>query len=460
MADIAAEIFRAYDIRGRAGDSLTPAAVARIGRAFAAAARARGLAATVVGRDGRLSSPELSQALVEGLRQGGLEVIDIGAAPTPLAYYAAERLDTGTAVIVTGSHNPPQDNGLKFVLAGEALHGEAIQRLHRHIRNEVDTPASEPGRYQQHDIQPDYLARISHDIRIRRPLRVAIDCGNGIAGAVAPPLLRRLGLEPVELYCEVDGRFPNHHPDPTRPQNLQALIDTVRDQQLDLGLAFDGDGDRLGVVDGEGNIIWPDRQLILFARALLRHHPGATVIYDIKSSRHVRQAVEAGGGRPLMWKTGHSLMKAKMRDCDALLGGEMSGHLFFRDRWYGFDDGLYAAARLLELLSRDPRPPAAVFADIPDSLATPELSLPMTEGEPARFMRRFLRQARFADARLSTLDGLRVEFADGWGLVRASNTTPCLTLRFEAADPAALARIQAAFRQQMLAVAPDLQLPF
>ena len=459
MSQISPSLFRAYDIRGVVDRDLDEDAARLIGRAFGSEARARGQHAVAVGRDGRLSGPRLAGALSEGLRASGIDVIDVGRVPTPVVYYAAEALGTRTCIAVTGSHNPPEYNGLKLVIGGETLYGEGIQRLRERI--EADAFESGHGALREQDVSADYIERIAGDVRPARRLRVAVDCGNGVAGELAPRLLERLGCEVKPLYCEIDGRFPNHHPNPSEPENLSDLIAAVQGENLDLGLAFDGDGDRLGVVDAKGRVIWADRQMMLYAADVLSRHPGATILYDVKCSRHLGESIARHGGRPLMWKTGHSLVKAKMRETGALLGGEMSGHVFFKERWYGFDDALYTAARLLEILGCDPRPPVEVFAELPDSLNTPELNVHFKrEGAHFEFMRRLAATADFGEAQLTTIDGLRADYADGWGLVRPSNTTPSLVIRFEADDAQALARIQAIFRRQMLAVEPTLALPF
>ena len=453
-----AEIFKAYDIRGIVGKTLTPAITEQIGRAIGSEALARGTQRVAVARDGRLSGPDLVQALAHGLVATGCDVVDIGRVPTPVLYFATHHLGTHSGVMVTGSHNPPEYNGLKIVLGGEALSGAAIQDLRRRLaENDL---SSGHGTLRQSDVREAYLQRITSDIRLERRLRIIIDCGNGVAGELAPELARRLGCEVRELYCDVDGRFPNHHPDPSQPQNLVDLISAVTSGAVDVGLAFDGDGDRLGVVSPDGSIIWPDRQMILFARDVLSRNPGAEIIYDVKSSRTLEAAISEAGGRPLLWKTGHSLIKAKLRETGALLAGEMSGHIFFKERWYGFDDGLYAAARLLELLSRDPRPPAEIFGSLPNTFNTPELHIKLGEGEHYVVVRELMERARFPGARVTTLDGLRVDYRDGFGLVRASNTTPVLVLRFEADSVAALNRIQDDFRALINQVRPGLSLPF
>jgi phosphomannomutase/phosphoglucomutase len=451
-------IFRAYDIRGVVNQSLTTTAVRQIGRAIGSEALQRGCNTIVVGRDGRLSGPALVDALITGLNETGCDVKDIGVVPTPVLYFAAHYLDTQSGVMVTGSHNPPDYNGLKIVIDGETLSGESIQQLRERI--EEDNLISGQGSKDSLNVVPDYIERIRSDVHVDRPLKVVLDCGNGVAGAVAPQLLRDLGCEVTELFCEVDGNFPNHHPDPSKPENMEDLITAVREQQADIGMAFDGDGDRLGVVTTEGSIVWPDRILMLFAADVLERNPGGKIIYDVKCSRFLDGIIREHGGEPLMWKTGHSFIKAKIRESGALLAGEMSGHIFFKERWYGFDDGLYSAARLLEVLGKDARLPTEVFAALPDSVNTPELNISMQEGEPPRFMDSLMASAHFEDARVHTIDGLRVEFPDGWGLVRASNTTPVLVLRFEADDEAALARIMGEFRRVMLQVKEDLSLPF
>ncbi|MGQ9686570.1 MAG: phosphomannomutase/phosphoglucomutase [Thiobacillaceae bacterium] len=452
------EIFKAYDIRGVVGQTLTPEITERIGQAIGSEALARGQSAIAIGRDGRLSGPDLAQALAAGIRASGIDVVDLGMVATPMCYFAAHHLGTNSAVMVTGSHNPPDYNGLKMVLGGETLSGEDIQGLRRRI--ETGDLATGRGAYRQHDIAPDYIARIAADVRLARPMTIAVDCGNGVAGAYAPELYRALGCQVDTLYCEVDGHFPNHHPDPSQPENLRDLIAHLAEGHAELGLAFDGDGDRLGVVTRDGGIIYPDRQLMLFAADMLSRQPGATVIYDVKSTRNLEGWIERHGGRPLMWKTGHSLIKAKMRETGALLAGEMSGHVFFKERWYGFDDGLYAGARLLEYLSRQADIDATLHG-LPDSVNTPELHIAMSEGEPHRLIAALQRAARFEGARrIITIDGLRVEYDDGFGLMRASNTTPVVVLRFEADSAAALARIQADFRRVLVQARPDVVLPF
>jgi phosphomannomutase/phosphoglucomutase len=453
-------IFREYDIRGVVDRDLTPEGVRLIGQAVGSLAAERGETQVIVGRDGRLSSPALCDALKAGIRAAGLDVLDLGAVSTPLLYYATHTLGSSHAgVMVTGSHNPPQYNGLKIVIDKIALHGEVIRDLRRRI--ETGDLRHGAGGERLASIHDDYIRRIADGLRLSEPLKVVVDCGNAIAAHTAPPLLRTLGCEVVELYCEVDGRFPNHHPDPSIPENLADLQAAVREHQADIGLAFDGDADRLGVVTDAGEIIWPDRVLMPLAEEVLIHHPGAAIVYDIKCSRRLTALIERLGGQPILWKTGHSLIKAKMRETGALLGGEMAGHFVHADDWFGFDDAFYAAARLLRLLAGYPGSSTAFFAAYPTGLNTPELRLDMAEGEPFAFMERLAARVDFGpDARLITLDGLRAEFPRGWGLVRASNTTPSLTLRFGADDPAALAEIQDRFRRQLLELQPDLTLPF
>ncbi|WP_350016241.1 phosphomannomutase/phosphoglucomutase [Rhodanobacter sp. IGA1.0] len=454
-------IFRAYDIRGVVGKTLNADVARLLGQSIGTLMGEKGLREIVVGRDGRLSGPQLAAALAEGLRDAGIDVIDIGAVPTPVVYYAAYRFNTGCGVAVTGSHNPPDYNGFKIVIGGETLSEGAIQDLYQRIASGALTGGGSGG-LRQVDVAPDYIEKIVSDVLAERRLKIVVDCGNGIPGAIAPQVLEGVGCEVVPLYCDVDGSFPNHHPDPSDPANLEDLILAVRQTGADLGVAFDGDGDRLGVVTQSGEIIYPDRLLMLFARDVLSRQPGATVIYDVKCTSHLKGQVLDAGGSPLMWRTGHSLIKAKMRETGAELAGEMSGHFFFKERWYGFDDGIYAAARLLEILAGDlqGRSPAEIFATLPKSVSTPELKIELAEGEHYRFMDRLRQQATFEDATLITIDGVRADWPDGWGLVRASNTTPALVLRFEADNAAALARIQQVFRKQLLAVDFKLKLPF
>jgi len=456
------EIFKAYDIRGVVGKSLTLEGVRLIGQALGSELldRKSGSARPeiAVGRDGRLSGPDLAGALTEGICASGVDVADIGMFATPIAYFAAHELGCGSAVSVTGSHNPPEYNGLKMVLAGTTLAGDDVQRLRQRIAS--GDLARGNGRRRSADIREAYLKRITSDVHLSRPMKIAIDCGNGVAGATAGDLFRRLGCEVLELYCDVDGRFPNHHPDPSHPENLKDLIALVRKERAEIGIAFDGDGDRLGVVTAQGQIIFPDRQLMLFAKDVLSRQPGAEIIYDIKSTRNLAPWIRKYGGVPSLWKTGHSLIKARMRERGAALAGEMSGHTFFVERWYGFDDAQYAGARLLEILSKTADATATLTA-LPDSISTPELHLPLSEGEPHRLIGLLQEKAAFPGAtEIIRLDGLRVEYPDGFGLARASNTTPVIVLRFEADEQSGLERIKAEFRRVLLSVKPDAKLPF
>ena len=451
------EIFKAYDIRGIVGKTLTPDIVESIGHALGSEALARAQKTICIGYDGRLSGPELAAALSRGIRKAGIDVIHLGLVATPVVYFAAYQLKTSCGVMVTGSHNPPDYNGLKMVLGGDTLSGEAIQGLRQRIEN--NDLASGAGRESSHYIDDEYIAKISNHIKLARPMKIAADAGNGVAGAFAKKLYEALGCEVEELFCEVDGNFPNHHPDPSVPDNLTDLINALRTGDSEIGLAFDGDGDRLGVVTKGGNIIYPDRQLLLFAEDILKREPGATIIYDVKSTRNLSPWIEARGGKPLMWKTGHSLVKAKMKETGAALAGEMSGHTFFKERWFGFDDGLYAGARLLEILSQFDDP-SAVLNALPDSVSTPEQHIKMQEGEPHALIAHLQDTATFEDAEVLTIDGLRVEYTDGFGLMRPSNTTPVIVLRFEADNEAALKRIQESFRAVILAAAPSVALPF
>jgi phosphomannomutase len=451
-----ASVFKAYDIRGVVGQTIDETFAEHLGRAFGTEALAAGDRAVAVGRDGRLSGPALVAALARGLASTGLDVVDLGAVTTPMLYYvAATRADHGcrSGIQVTGSHNPKDYNGFKMVLAGRAIHGEEIQALRR--RMQAEDYARGTGRIGRMDVLAEYSHRITTDCTLARTMKVVVDSGNGIPGASAPGILRALGAEVVELYSEVDGDFPNHHPDPSKPENLADLIAAVDRHGAALGLAFDGDGDRLGVVTRDGRIIYPDRQLMLFARDILSRHAGATIIFDVKCSQRLAQDIRAHGGVPLMWKTGHSLVKAKLKETGAPIAGEMSGHIFFGERWYGFDDATYTAARLLEIVSRS-ADPSAVLNALPTSFSTPELNVACAEGEPHLVIERLRETAQFPGAReMVTIDGLRAEFDDGFGLVRASNTTPVLVLRFEGHTPAALQRIEQQFMTALRAVKPD-----
>ncbi|HEC18267.1 MAG TPA: phosphomannomutase/phosphoglucomutase [Gammaproteobacteria bacterium] len=451
-------IFKAYDIRGIVDDTLTEDAVYWIGRALGAEAGARGQQHLFVARDGRLSGPRLSAALTRGLTEAGRDVTDLGMVPTPVLYYAAYELGSGSGIMITGSHNPPQYNGLKMVLGGTTLSGADIQALRQ--RTERGDFSEGQGTRDSRDVVTQYIQRIASDVKLARPLKIIVDCGNGVAGAVAPQLLRELGCEVIELFCEVDGHFPNHHPDPSKPENLVDLKTALAKQEADIGLAFDGDGDRLGVVTPSGKVIWADRQMMLYAQDVLSRNPGAEIIYDIKCSTNLHRIIEQAGGRATMWKTGHSFIKAKLKESGAALAGEMSGHIFFKERWYGFDDATYTAARLLEILSKDARSADEIFDALPDNINTPELNMATAEGENHGLVDKLVAAADFPGARITTIDGLRVDFEDGFGLVRASNTTPCLVFRFEASSEAGLQQIQNHFRQLLEQQAPGSNLPF
>jgi phosphomannomutase / phosphoglucomutase len=455
---IPAEIFRAYDIRGIVGRSLTPDGVSDIGRALGSVGRERGAATFAVCRDGRLSGPELADALMEGLVSAGANAIDIGMGPTPLAYFAAHHLGCGSCVAVSGSHNPPQYNGLKMVVGGDALFGDDIQDLRKRIEQRNFVTGA--GKKTKADVLDAYVERVAGDVKLARKFHVAIDCGNGVAGMLAPRLFKRLGCEVTELFCEVDGTFPNHHPDPAQPENLVELIKTLKTGKAELGLAFDGDGDRLGVVTKDGEIIFADRQLMLLAKDVLSRNPGAEIIYDVKSTRLLAPWIERHGGKPLLWKTGHSLIKAKLKETGALLAGEMSGHTFFKERWYGFDDALYGGARLLEVLSKE-KDANQALKSLPNAPSTPELHWALEEGEPHALVAKLQKGKPFPGAqRVVTVDGVRVEYADGFGLARASNTTPNIVMRFEADNAAALERIKAEFRTALQPLKPDAPLPY
>ncbi|MEK8052163.1 phosphomannomutase/phosphoglucomutase [Ideonella sp. DXS22W] len=455
-----ASVFKAYDIRGIVGQTIDETFAEHLGRAFGSEAVAAGEKAVAVGRDGRVSGPGLAAALIRGLKSTGLDVVDLGAVTTPMLYYvAATRGAHGckSGIQVTGSHNPKDYNGFKMVLAGRAIYGDDIQKLRQ--RMESETYTAKRGRVAKLDILAEYTHRITSDCQLKRPMKIVVDSGNGIPGASAPGILRALGCEVIDLYSVVDGDFPNHHPDPSKPENLEVLKTVVRATGAELGLAFDGDGDRLGVVTAGGNIIYPDRQIMLFARDILKRNKRAQIIYDVKCSQRVPEVIKAAGGKPLLWKTGHSLVKAKLKETGAPFAGEMSGHLFFGERWYGFDDAMYTAGRLLEILSRE-KNPSAVLDALPTSFSTPELNVPCAEGEHHQVVAELL--ARVADGRLAfpggevgTIDGLRVDFADGFGLIRGSNTTPVLVLRFEGHTAEALARIETQFMDALRAVKAD-----
>ncbi len=452
------EIFKAYDIRGLVDKTLTAAGVEAIGQAIGSAARARGLTRIAIGRDGRLSGPALSAALSAGIRRSGVDVVDVGMVTTPMLYFAAHELTQSSGVMVTGSHNPPDYNGLKMVLGGDTLSGDAILSLHERLLK--GNLATGQGQSSTADIAERYMERVVGGVSLARPMKVVLDCGNGIPGRFAPALFRRLGCTVVELFCDVDGHFPNHHPDPSQPENLKDLQAALARGQGEIGLAFDGDGDRLGVVTRSGHVIFPDRQLMLFAADVLSRNPGAEIIFDVKCTRNLFRWILDHGGKPTLWKTGHSLIKARMKETGALLAGEMSGHTFFKERWYGFDDGLYAGARLLEILSRVADVEGALDG-LPDAVTTPELQIRLSEGENFAVIAELQRTGQFEGARdIITLDGVRVEYADGFGLARSSNTTPVVVMRFEADTQEALERIQQDFKRQILKIKPDAVLPY
>ena len=450
-------IFRAYDIRGVVETALKPEVVKLVGQALGTLYP--NSKRVVVARDGRISSKTLSEQLSLGLKTSGCEVIDIGEVPTPVLYYATHELETGAGVMVTGSHNPPEYNGLKMVMDGKTLHGEDIQGIYNCIENGELHSAS--GTIKHLELVENYIARITSDIKLQRSLKIAVDCGNGVAGPAAVKLLKQLGCDLHTLYCDVDGSFPNHHPNPSDEKNLQDLIACVQENNLDLGLAFDGDGDRVGVIDNKGEILWADRQMMLYARDVLSRKPGAKIIYDVKSSRNLGKVIEESGGEAIMWKTGHSFIKNKMQETGAELAGEMSGHVFFKERWYGFDDALYSAARLLEIITHQHASSSELFAGLPNSLSTPELNVHFDEdGAQHAFMKKFTDIVDLPNASITTIDGIRADYDKGWGLVRASNTTPSLVIRFEADNESTIDEIKQDFRQQMTKVQADIQLPF
>ena len=453
---LSASIFKAYDIRGVVPTTLDAEVAEALGKAFGSAARAAGEKAVAVGRDGRLSGPALAEALIRGLVATGIEVIDVGAVTTPMLYFAAHTL-ANSGIQVTGSHNPKDYNGFKMVMAGRAIYGDEIQGLRRVM--EADSAKLAPGgSVRKVDVMEAYTQRIVEDVKLARPIKIVVDSGNGIAGASAPAILRAIGCEVTELYSEVDGNFPNHHPDPSKPENLKDLIAALAAGDAELGLAFDGDGDRLGIVTKDGQNIFPDRQMTLFAQDVLSRVPGGTIVYDVKCSQRLAPAIEAAGGKPMIYKTGHSLIKAKMKEIDSPLGGEMSGHIFFKERWFGFDDGTYAGCRLLEILSKTSNASDTLNA-LPTSFSTPELNVKCAEGEPHALVEQLVKAAKFdAPAQVLTIDGLRVDWPDGFGLIRASNTTPVLVLRFEGQTQAALDRIQHDFLALLKGVKPDATL--
>lgn len=452
-------IFRACDIRGVIDVTLNEEVAFLIGRSFGTLARTKQQTQVIVGRDGRHSGAMLVEALSKGLMASGCEVIDVGQVPTPLVYFATHLLKTGTGIMVTGSHNPSNYNGFKMMLAGDTLAEEQIQTLYQIIQKQEFIEGQ--GSRRQQEIIPDYIERVKSDLCLNKPFKVVVDCGSGVVGVLAQRFFTALGCEVIPLYCEVDGDFPFHHPDPGQPQNLQDLIQTVKQQKADLGFAFDGDGDRLGLVTDQGEIIWPDRLMMLFAEDVLQRLPKSKIIFDVKCSKHLAERIQALGGEPVMYKTGHSLIKRKMREIGAALSGEMSGHFFFKERWYGFDDACYAAARLLEILAKQAdHSLSSIFKKLPNSINTPEINIAIAEEKKFSFIEQLKQDRGFGEANLITVDGIRVELTDGWGLVRASNTTPCLVLRFEAISENALARIQENFKQVILRLAPELVIPF
>ncbi len=451
------EIFRAYDVRGVVGEGLSREVARALGLAIGSEATARGEQTVVVGRDGRESGPDLSAGLIEGIRASGCDVIDVGMVPTPVLYFAAKTIATGSGVMVTGSHNPANYNGFKIMLAGDTLFGDDIQELRERI--ESSNFSSGSGGLSQQNVAEDYIERVSSDIALARPVRVVVDAGNGVAGAIGPRVLEALGCTVIPLFCEVDGSFPNHHPDPSKPENLEDLMGVVAANNADIGIAFDGDGDRIGVVTAGGKNIFPDRLMMLYAKHVLTTNPGADIIFDVKCTRDLPALISNHGGRPVMCKTGHSFIKGKLKETGAALAGEMSGHIFFNDRWFGFDDAIYSAARLLEILSLETGSSDDMFAEFPENPSTPELNIPVADAAKFGVMEALKHSASFDDANVITIDGLRVEFADSWGLIRASNTTPCLVARFEGKTEQALAQVQEKFQALLQGVDPELKLP-
>ncbi|HEV2614804.1 MAG TPA: phosphomannomutase/phosphoglucomutase [Gammaproteobacteria bacterium] len=458
MVTVSSDIFRAYDIRGIVDETLTPETVYLIGKAIGSEAREQHETKVVIARDGRLSGPVLSEALRKGLLDSGCDVIDIADVPTPLLYFATNVLDSRSGVMLTGSHNPKNYNGLKIVIAGQTLSEDKIQDLYKRIQSKNFTKGV--GKYTQYNIMDDYIKHISKTIHITKKLKIVVDAGNGIAGKVAPLLYKKLNCDVIEIFCEVDGNFPNHHPDPAVPANLQDLISKVKEHHADIGLAFDGDGDRVGVITNEGEIIWPDRQLMVFAKDVLSRHPHAKIIYDVKCTKHLHTEIKKYHGVPIMFKTGHSLIKNKMREEGALLAGEMSGHIFFKERWFGFDDGLYAAARLLEILSNTSDTSSELFKKFPNSFSTPELKILVTPDQRQKLIDGLRASEKFKTAKIIDIDGVRIEFEHSWGLMRGSNTTPHLVLRFEADNQENLDNIQHIFHEALLTLDNTLKLPF
>ncbi|MDH4019210.1 MAG: phosphomannomutase/phosphoglucomutase [Xanthomonadales bacterium] len=456
--ELVESIFRAYDIRGIVGQTLDADVAYQVGQVVGTLTLEQEAAPVVVARDGRESGVDLSEGLINGIASTGCDVVDIGAVPTGVLYFGAYELGSATGVMVTGSHNPPDYNGIKMLIGGVTQSGEQITDIYNRIKS--GSVRVGKGNVSQQDMLSRYREKIAGDIQLQRPLKVIADCGNGIGGVAAADVLRDIGAEVITLFDEVDGSFPNHHPDPSEPENLTDLIEAVRLMNADIGVAFDGDADRLGVVTSVGEIIYSDRLMMMFSTDVLSRVPGSTIIYDVKCTGHLHHVIEEAGGRAMMYKTGHSLIKNKMREVNAPFAGEMSGHFFFKERWYGFDCGIYSACRLLEILAADERDPAEVLSGLPNSISTPELKLHMQEGENHAFVAEMQEKARFSDARITTIDGVRADFVDGWGLVRASNTTPILVLRFEGDTEQSLQRIKDVFRQQMLAINNELKMPF
>ncbi len=453
------DYFRTYDIRGAVClEGINEEVAYVIGLALGTMAQSHQVKQVIVGRDGRLSGPSLKQAVMTALRETGCDVLDIGVVSTPMLYFATNRLSTNTGVMITASHNPRDHNGFKIVMNGQTLSTQGVQDILQLVKSQQF--ANGNGGYTEANVRQDYIDYIKTHVTMTRPLKVVVDCGNGAAAIAGPELYRDMGCDVIELYCELDGNFPNHHPDPSVPENLQDIIAKVKETSADLGLAFDGDADRLGLVTDKGEVIWPDRQMMLFSQAVLHKHPGAEIVFDVKCSNNLPKVIKNSGGHPVMYRTGHSLLKAKMLELKAPLAGEMSGHIFFNDDWFGFDDGVYAGARLMQIVAAQDKKLSEIFYALPNSVNTPELKLPMAEERKQDFMQRLIDEGNFGDAEKLTIDGLRVEFEHGWGLIRPSNTSPYLILRFEAENQKDLDRIQQLFREQLLKLDSKLELPF
>jgi phosphomannomutase len=452
------DVFRAYDIRGIIDEQLDENSFYSIGRAISCRLEGLNRSDILIARDGRLTSEKLSKALVQGLLDSGINVVDLGMVPTPVMYFATNVFGVDSGLMVTGSHNPAEYNGIKMVLAGTTLALNDIDMLYDLTFTKSCINGN--GQYQQYDILSRYADRISSDIKLKKPMKVVIDCGNGIAAINAPQIFKALGCEVIELFCDIDGRFPNHHPDPTVPENLNHLKEAVKNHQADIGLAFDGDGDRLGVITNNCEIIWPDRLMMMYVPEIINNNPNATIVFDVKCSSHLATMINSLGGKAIMSPTGHSLVKKIMKDGSAALAGEMSGHIFFKDRWYGFDDATYSACRLLEILSRSDKSVSQQFSEVPDSINTPEIKIPIVENRKFSFMQQFIEESEFPTGQLISIDGLRVEYEYGWGLIRASNTTPCLVARFEAKDVASMIQIQASFKAELCKIDKNLVIPF